>query len=53
MTTHDLEAVAAKMVYYIEKPEEIERIGKESLALCRNKYEIGIINQRMLEIMQL
>lgn len=51
--THDPEAVAEKMIYYIENPEEIERMGKESLALCRNKYEIGIINQRMLEIMQL
>lgn len=51
--THAPEAVAAKMIYYIENPEEIERMGKESLALCRNKYEIGIINQRMLEIMQL
>ena len=51
--THDPDAVAEKMTYFIENPEEIERMGKESLTLCRNKYEIGIINKRMLDIMRL
>lgn len=51
--THDPKAVAEKITYFIEHPDEIERMGQQSLVLCQNKYEISIINKRMLEIMQL
>lgn len=50
---HNPEAIAEKMIYFIENPKEIEYMGLASLELCKNKYEISIINKRMLEIMDL
>lgn len=48
---HNPEACADKMEHFIAHPEDVERMGKESLKLCRNKYEVSIINHRMLEMM--
>lgn len=48
---HDPKAVAEKMTFFIEHPENIAKMGAESLELCRNKYEISIINGEMLSIM--
>lgn len=42
---------AEKMMHFIKHPEDIERMGKESLELCKNKYEVSIINRKMLSIM--
>lgn len=50
---HDPQAVAEKMEYFIRHPEDVEKMGTASLELCKNKYEISIINKRMLEIMHL
>lgn len=49
--SHDPQAVAEKMMYFIEHPDDIAKMGKESLELCKNKYEISIINKNMLSIM--
>ena len=49
--THDPQAVAEKMMYFIEHPNDISIMGKESLELCKSKYEISIINKNMLSIM--
>ena len=51
--THNPQAVAEKIKYFIEHPQEIERMGRMSLELCKNKYEVSIINKQMLEIMEL
>ena len=48
---HSPKDCAEKMSYFIEHPEEIERMGKESLQLCKNKYDVSIINANMLKIM--
>ena len=49
--THNPEKVAEKMTYFIEHPENIAEMGAASLELCKNKYEISIINKNMLSIM--
>lgn len=50
---HDPQALAEKMTYFIEHPEDVANMGAASLELCKNKYEINIINKHMLEIMNL
>lgn len=50
---HEPEAIAKKMIHFIEHPEDISKMGAESFELCKNKYEIGIINRNMLKIMGL
>lgn len=48
---HNPEDCAEKMTHFIEHPDDIEKMGVESLELCKNKYEISIINRNMLSIM--
>ena len=38
-------------MHFIEYPEDVEKMGKESLELCKNKYEVSIINRNMIDIM--
>ncbi len=49
--THNPMAIAEKMTYFIENPDKIAKMGAESLKICQKKYEISIINKRMLSIM--
>lgn len=49
--THNPKALAEKMTYFVEHPENIAKMGAASLELCKNKYEISIINKNMLSIM--
>lgn len=49
--THDPKVVAEKMIFFIEHPEDIVKMGAESLELCKRKYDISIINRNMLSIM--
>lgn len=49
--THDAATCAAKMLHFLEHPADIERMGQASLELCKNKYEVSIINNNMLRIM--
>ena len=48
---HDAKALAAVMEYFIVHPERVVEMGMKSLEICREKYEVSIINRRMLEIM--
>lgn len=50
---HNPEVLAEKMIYFIEHPNDVARMGAASLELCKKKYEINIINKRMLEIINL
>lgn len=50
---HDSLSIVEKMIYFIEHPKKIEEMGVASFELCKKKYEISIINKRMLEIMKL
>lgn len=46
----DSTALADKMLYMIEHEEETRQMGRASYELCRRKFEVGIINDRMLRI---
>ncbi|MDE6740798.1 MAG: glycosyltransferase family 4 protein, partial [Muribaculaceae bacterium] len=50
---HNPVAIAEKMTYFIEHPKEIIKMGSESLKICQKKYDISIINNNMLAIMDL
>lgn len=50
---HSPKELAEKIIYFIENPLEIERMGNASLQLCKTKYEISIINNKMLEFMHI
>ena len=50
----DTEALANAMIRLLkEKNEKIENMAKESFLIASNKYEINIINQNIIEIMNL
>lgn len=49
----DPAAVAAAMERFILNPALIEVMGKESLVLCREKFEVSKVNARMTAIMGL
>ena len=48
---HSPEDCAKKMIHFIEYPDDVKKMGKESLELCKNKYEVSIINRNMIDIM--
>lgn len=50
---HNAEALATAMEYFAQHPDRIAEMGAESLRICREKYEVSIINRRMLDIMHL
>lgn len=50
---HNPQKLAEKMIYFIENPIEIEKMGNASLNLCKNKYEISIINNVMMDVMRI
>lgn len=50
---HNPQQLAQKMVYFIEHPEAIAHMGEESLKLCKTKYDVQVVNQDMLRIMEI
>ena len=48
---HDAKALAEAMAYFVVHPEQVAKMGARSLEICRGKYEVSIINRRMMEIM--
>ncbi|MBQ5994444.1 MAG: glycosyltransferase family 4 protein [Clostridia bacterium] len=53
VTVKDAEAVSEKMLYFIEHPEKISEMGKQSRRIAEEKYEVGRVNADMLKIMNL
>lgn len=53
VTPHNPEELAEKMQFFVEHSEKIAEFGQRSYEICKNKYEVSITNQRMLEIMGL
>lgn len=47
------DALAERMIWFIEHPDRIDAMAEHSLKLCREKYEIGRVNRTMLEIMKI
>ena len=48
---HNPEELAEKMKVFITNPQKVEEFGQKSYEICKNKYEVSIINRNMLEIM--
>lgn len=49
----DAEALANKMCYFIENPEQINVMGLESFKIAQEKFDAEKINLRLIEIMGL
>lgn len=49
----DHKALADKMVYMIEHRQELEKMSEESYEYCKKRFDVNIINKRMLEIMSI
>lgn len=47
------EAVAEKMIWFIENPEKVQAMGNESLDYVRKKFDVNIVNSEMLRIMNI
>ena len=41
------------MIYFIDRPDEIERMGYESYKIAQEKFDADKVNQRLLELMGL
>ena len=51
--TRDVNDLASKMEWMIENPKEVQKMSQNSYELCKEKFEISIINKRMLEILEI
>jgi len=49
----DSDAVAEKMLWFVEHPEEIPIMGQASRVYCEEKFEVGKVNADMLRYMQI
>lgn len=47
------QALAAKMIYFIEHPEQIRIMGAESYKIAVEKFDAEKVNQRLLNILGL
>lgn len=47
------EALAEKMVFFIEHPEQIQKMGYESYKIAQEKFDADKVNQRLLNILGL
>ncbi|WP_151837591.1 glycosyltransferase family 4 protein [Acinetobacter ursingii] len=47
------EDLAEKMCYFIENPEQINIMGKESYKIAQEKFDVHRVNQKLFEIMGL
>ena len=49
----DSNAVSEKMQWFIEHPEQIEKMGQESRQLCKDKFDVHKVNREMLKHMKI
>ncbi len=42
------DAIAEKMIWFIENQDKIEPMGKKSYEICEEKFEVGKVNEKML-----
>lgn len=47
------EQLAQKMEEFIKNPDLVSQMGNESYKICKDKYDVNIINKEMLNIMKL
>lgn len=46
-------ALADKMIYMIEHRDELDKMGEKSYEYCKKRFDVNIINKKMLEIMDI
>ena len=44
------QAIAEKMIYFIENPQQIAKMGEESHKIAKEKFDANKVNQRLLKI---
>lgn len=49
----DADTVAEKMLEFIENPELIKTMGKESLAYCKDKFDVEKVNKDMCKYLKI
>lgn len=49
----DVDALAEKMIWFIEHPEDIELMGLASRKVAEERFDVHMVNSRMLEVMGL
>lgn len=49
----DSEALAEKMIWMIENKKEAEKMGQESLRICKEKFDVNKVNEVILKTMKL
>lgn len=47
----DSKALAAKIIYFIENPEQIVSMGNESYIIAREKFDVNKVNQRLIKML--
>lgn len=47
------QALAEKMIYFIEHPEEIQRMGYESYKIAQDKFDADKVNKRLITMLGL
>ena len=52
-TECDWRQVQKLMIYFIEYPEQIEKMGYESYKMAQDKFDAEKVNQRLLNILGL
>lgn len=51
--THNGQAVAEKMIEFIENPQLVEIMGKKSLEYCKNKFDVIKVNKDMCKYLKI
>ncbi len=49
----DSEALAEKMIWFVEHPEKIPEMGEASFEYCKEKYDVRKVNANMLDFCQI
>ncbi len=49
----DVNDLVDKMEWMITHPKEIEKMSDKCFDLCKKKFEVGLINKRMIEILEI
>ena len=47
------QALAEKMIYFIEHPEEIKKMGYESYKIAQDKFDVHKVNKRLINMLGL
>lgn len=49
--TRDAKDLAEKMIWMVEHKDKLQKMGDKSFEICKEKFEIGIIDEKMMGVM--